>query len=209
MHGISQYETWHRFAGERRSVLNIHPLRPNSKVTVGQLIAFKPTNLLEGSIHLIAGIHGAQYLIVHRSKGHVCSGRNAGGKNGCQQVACRAISAELDDLLWGASRVVDGGVQWCSLNEGAMRMLRRIILVVTTILAVAPATAQRYDPRYPVCFQKWGEGGFTAIDCSYTSLDQCRMTASGRSAMCYANPYWPRAHQASPGGVHRRQGRVY
>src|SRR5882757_7715378 len=89
-----------------------------------------------------------------------------------------------------------------------MRMLRRIILVVTTILAVAPATAQRYDPRYPVCFQKWGEGGFTAIDCSYASLDKCRMTASGRSAMCYANPYWPRAHQASPGGVHRRQGRV-
>src|SRR5882757_2321019 len=64
-----------------------------------------------------------------------------------------------------------------------MRMLRRIILVVTTILAVAPATAQRYDPRYPVCFQKWGEGGFTAIDCSYTSLDQCRVTASGRSAI--------------------------
>jgi hypothetical protein len=124
-------------------------------------------------------------------------------------AACSAISAELDGLLWGASRVVDGGVQWCSLNEGAMRMLRRIILVVTTILAVAPATAQRYDPRYPVCFQKWGEGGFTAIDCSYTSLDQCRMTASGRSAMCYANPYWPRAHQASPGGVHPRQGRVY
>jgi hypothetical protein len=29
-----------------------------------------------------------------------------------------------------------------------MRMLRRIILAVTTILAVAPATAQRYDPRY-------------------------------------------------------------
>jgi hypothetical protein len=27
---------------------------PNSKVTVEQLIAFKPTNLLEGSIHLIA-----------------------------------------------------------------------------------------------------------------------------------------------------------
>jgi hypothetical protein len=95
------------------------------------------------------------------------------------------------------------------VERGAMRMLRRIILVVTAILAVAPATAQRYDPRYPVCFQKWGEGGFTAIDCSYTSLDQCRMTASGRSAMCYANPYWPRAHQASPGGVHRRQGRVY
>src|SRR6266567_1322960 len=95
------------------------------------------------------------------------------------------------------------------LNEVAMRMLRWIILVVATILAVAPATAQRYDPRYPVCLQKWGESGFTAIDCSYTSLEQCRMTASGRSATCYANPYWPQAHEASPGRVHRRQGPVY
>src|SRR6266699_6990648 len=83
------------------------------------------------------------------------------------------------------------------LSEVAMRMLRWIILVVATILAVAPATAQRYDPRYPVCLQKWGESGFTAIDCSYTSLEQCRMTASGRSATCYANPYWPQAHEAS------------
>ena len=55
---------------------------------------------------------------MHPSKGHVCSGRNAGGKNRCQQVACRAISAELDGLLWGASRVVDGGVQWCSFERG-------------------------------------------------------------------------------------------
>src|SRR6266576_5714435 len=26
----------------------------------------------------------------------------------------------------------------------------------------------------------------------------------GTLSYCYANPYWPRAHQASPGGVHRR-----
>ena len=95
------------------------------------------------------------------------------------------------------------------LNEVAMRMLRRIILVVTTILAVAPATAQRYDPNYPVCLQKWGRSGLITIDCSYTSLNQCRMTASGLSASCYANPYWPQAHQASPDRVHRPQGRVY
>ncbi|WFU39154.1 DUF3551 domain-containing protein [Bradyrhizobium sp. CB82] len=78
-----------------------------------------------------------------------------------------------------------------------MRTLCWKILLVPTILLVAPAMAQRYDPNYPVCLQKWGEGGFTAIDCSYTSLDQCRMTASGRSATCYANPYWPQANQAS------------
>ena len=90
-----------------------------------------------------------------------------------------------------------------------MRTLRRMILAGATILSVAPATAQRYDPRYPVCLQKWGESGFTAIDCSYTSLDQCRMTASGRSAMCLVNPYWSQAHQAPPGRVSRRQRRAY
>jgi len=34
-----------------------------------------------------------------------------------------------------------------------MRMLRWISLAVATILVVTPATAQRYDPRYPVCFE--------------------------------------------------------
>ena len=38
-----------------------------------------------------------------------------------------------------------------------MRMLRWIILAVAAILAVAPAAAQRYDPNYPVCLQKWGQ----------------------------------------------------
>ncbi|MCP3466451.1 MULTISPECIES: DUF3551 domain-containing protein [unclassified Bradyrhizobium] len=87
-----------------------------------------------------------------------------------------------------------------------MRTLRWTVVVVATILAGAPATAQRYDPHYPVCLQKWGQTGAIAIDCSYTSLEQCRATASGLSATCYANPYRPQADQASPGRVPRRQG---
>jgi hypothetical protein len=54
-----------------------------------------------------------------------------------------------------------------------MRTLRSTVVVVATILAGAQATAQRYDPHYPGCLQKWGESGFTAVDCSYTSLEQC------------------------------------
>jgi hypothetical protein len=87
-----------------------------------------------------------------------------------------------------------------------MRVLRWTILAVATFLASAPATAQRYDPHSPVCLQKWGQSGATGVDCSYTSLEQCRATASGLSATCYANPYWPQADQASPGLVHRRRG---
>ncbi|MGV7219666.1 DUF3551 domain-containing protein [Bradyrhizobium sp. UFLA05-112] len=89
------------------------------------------------------------------------------------------------------------------LNEVAMRMLRWTILVVTTFLAVTPVTAQRYDSNYPVCLQKWGQSGATSIYCGYTSLDQCRATASGLSATCYANPYWQQGDQTSPGRVHR------
>ena len=85
-----------------------------------------------------------------------------------------------------------------------MRMLRWIIVAITAIMATVPATAQRYDPHYPVCLQKWGQSGFTAIDCSYTSLEQCRMTASGLSATCFDNPYWRQARQVSPGRAGRR-----
>ncbi|WP_245288279.1 DUF3551 domain-containing protein [Bradyrhizobium sp. Ec3.3] len=69
-----------------------------------------------------------------------------------------------------------------------------------------PSHGSTVDPHYPVCLQKWGQSGFTAVDCSYTSLEQCRASASGLSATCYANPYWPQAGQASPGRVRRRQG---
>jgi hypothetical protein len=94
------------------------------------------------------------------------------------------------------------------MNEVAMRMLRWIIPAVATILVVTPATAQRYDPRYSVCFE--GKRGDSMItDYSYTALDQCRMTAPGLGATCYANPYWSQANQASPPRPSPRQRRVY
>jgi hypothetical protein len=79
-----------------------------------------------------------------------------------------------------------------------MRRLRCMILAGAAILSAVPATAQRYDPRYPVCLQTWEWGGSTYINCSFASLDQCRMTASGLSGMCYANPYWAQGRQAPP-----------
>jgi len=87
-----------------------------------------------------------------------------------------------------------------------MRMPCWTILAVATIQAVTPAAAQRYDPRYPVCFEGKQQGSMT-IDCSFTSLDQCRMTASGRNATCYANPYWAQAK--APPGRRSRRGQGY
>jgi hypothetical protein len=86
-----------------------------------------------------------------------------------------------------------------------MRMIRSMILTGATIVAVAPATAQRYDPRYPVCLQRWEWGGSTVIDCSYASWAQCQMMASGLSATCSTNPYWPQAHPVLPHSLYRRR----
>jgi hypothetical protein len=92
-------------------------------------------------------------------------------------------------------------------NEVLMRMSCWLVLAVATmILPALPAAAQRYDPNYPVCMQVWTRDGNT-INCSFTSWDQCRAVASGFSAMCLDNPYWPQAPQGSP--HHRRRHRTY
>jgi len=71
-----------------------------------------------------------------------------------------------------------------------MRMLASIVLASATILSVAPATAQRHDPRFPFCIERLRSGRSSTIDCRFTSMDQCRMTASGLRARCFANPFW-------------------
>jgi uncharacterized protein DUF3551 len=81
-----------------------------------------------------------------------------------------------------------------------MRKLVCAILAIGTISAVAPVQAQTYDPNFPVCLQTYGRAG-NYINCSYTSLPQCRISASGRAAQCIVNPYF-----AQP---YRRPRRVY
>jgi hypothetical protein len=67
--------------------------------------------------------------------------------------------------------------------------------LVWTILALGmastatPTKAQTYDPNYPVCLQVYAPRG-DYIDCSFTSMPQCKATASGRGAQCYVNPYF-------------------
>ena len=69
-----------------------------------------------------------------------------------------------------------------------MRIPASTMLAIGMILAAAPAQAQTYDPSYPVCMQIYGPVGY--FDCRYTSLEQCRFLAVGRSATCVANPYF-------------------
>ena len=69
-----------------------------------------------------------------------------------------------------------------------MRKALLTIIAIATLQAATAASAQRYDPRYPVCMHVY-TGGFRGggsdwFDCSFTSLEQCRATASGLSASC-------------------------
>lgn len=75
-----------------------------------------------------------------------------------------------------------------------MRCSFGLIAIVGALLAAAPARAQTFDPRYPVCMHVYSGangGGGEWYECSFTSLPQCRATASGRSATCDRNPYYP------------------
>jgi hypothetical protein len=70
-----------------------------------------------------------------------------------------------------------------------MRTLTGLVVAIALMLAAAPAQAQTYDPAYPICLQTFGRNG-NAISCGYTSMEQCRSSASGRAAQCITNPYF-------------------
>jgi uncharacterized protein DUF3551 len=72
-----------------------------------------------------------------------------------------------------------------------MRRTVSLIAVVAAMLAASPARAQTYDPAYPICMQLYGVAG-NYISCRYTSMELCRLLASGRAAQCIVNPYFAR-----------------
>jgi hypothetical protein len=82
-----------------------------------------------------------------------------------------------------------------------MRTFAGLVLAIAMTLAAASAQAQTYDPNYPICLQSYGPGGY--ISCRYTSMGQCGLSASGRSAQCITNPYFAGAN-LGPTRRHRR-----
>ena len=88
-----------------------------------------------------------------------------------------------------------------------MRLLALTTLAITTLLSAAPASAQTYDPDYPVCLHVLDRGAIY-YECGYTSIPQCQASASGRSAECVVNPYFAgRAYPPSPVGYYRHHRR--
>ena len=83
-----------------------------------------------------------------------------------------------------------------------MRRLAVPVFATMMTLSAASAQAQTYDPNYPICLQTFGRNG-NYIACGYTSMEQCRLSASGRAAQCIINPYFA---GSNPGRT-RRQSR--
>ena len=75
-----------------------------------------------------------------------------------------------------------------------MRILVLVILAVGAVHVTAPSGAQTYDPNHPICLHIYGRDG-SYIACGYTSMDQCRSSASGRAAQCIINPYYARGYR--------------
>jgi uncharacterized protein DUF3551 len=75
-------------------------------------------------------------------------------------------------------------------TEVPMR-IQALAIFAIGMFSIVPASAQTYDPAYPVCLQAYGPDG-NHYDCSYTSLSQCNASASGLSAQCATNPYFVR-----------------
>jgi hypothetical protein len=92
-------------------------------------------------------------------------------------------------------------------REVLMRILALAVLTIAAVLTATPTLAQTYDPKYPVCLQIYQGMTDFYFECAYTSLAQCNMSASGRSAQCVINPYYKGAK--APGRRGRQQRRAY
>jgi hypothetical protein len=80
-------------------------------------------------------------------------------------------------------------------REIRMRIPVLAILTLLAVLSAVPAKAQTYGGNFPVCLQIYLRDGARNIECSYSSMEQCRATASGLSAMCLINPYYANARE--------------
>lgn len=79
------------------------------------------------------------------------------------------------------------------------------LLAIGTIAITASARAQTYNPNYPVCMQVFGP--FSYFDCRFSSIPQCKASASGRAAECAINPFFANAYQESLGVPFQRHHR--
>jgi hypothetical protein len=77
-----------------------------------------------------------------------------------------------------ALKATKGSYSYCCPmpKETLVRILAFAILAIGTV-SIEPATAQTYDPAYPVCLHVYTRGA-NYYECRYTSLPQCKASGS-------------------------------
>jgi hypothetical protein len=82
-------------------------------------------------------------------------------------------------------------------------------LVLIAFLALIGMTSSASARDYPVCLRVYTNYHDWYDECSYTSIAQCQMSASGRSAQCMENPFYagPARQPAPRARNHRRPHR--
>ena len=71
-----------------------------------------------------------------------------------------------------------------------MRLLGALLLALGALWMTRPASAQMYDPRYPICMHVYGVLLGDRMDCDFTSFAQCQAGAAGLPASCLVNPFY-------------------
>ncbi|ABE40090.1 conserved hypothetical protein [Rhodopseudomonas palustris BisB5] len=80
--------------------------------------------------------------------------------------------------------------------------MRKPLLVGMLALLGLTGIAEARD--YPVCLRVYHNYRDWYDECSYTSIPQCRMSASGRAAECIVNP-WYKAPEPRKKTRHQQQ----
>jgi hypothetical protein len=69
-----------------------------------------------------------------------------------------------------------------------MRNIALLLLAAGGLAMVGATPAEAVGTRYPFCIQGDEYPGLS--NCTFTSYEQCKATASGRYLSCIANPYY-------------------
>jgi hypothetical protein len=69
-------------------------------------------------------------------------------------------------------------------------IMRTILLAALSMIAIPIAGSSSAAARnYPYCLEQYGPVQYR--ECAYSTLEQCKMSASGRAASCYRDPFYP------------------
>ncbi len=68
--------------------------------------------------------------------------------------------------------------------------MRTILFAALSMIALPIIGASSASARdYPYCLEQYGPAQYR--ECAYSTMEQCKMAASGRAASCFRDPFFP------------------